>query len=90
MTRLQARAPRGERIVDRVPHGHWKTTTFLGDIVVMDNLSSHKVELKALLRRYAERTVETLWNRIGALLDRFTSDECRNHLRHCGYRVQPE
>lgn len=81
MTRLYARAPAGERVVDRVPHGHWKTSTFLaalragaltapvvfdgavngvifqeyvrnhlaptlrpGDIVVMDNLSSHKVK----------------------------------------------
>lgn len=79
MTRVWGRAPRGERLVDYTPHGHWKTTTFLaalrtegltaplavdgpinseiflayvqqqlvrilkpGDIVVMDNLSSHK------------------------------------------------
>jgi transposase len=80
MTRTWGRAPRGTRLVDYVPHGHWKTTTFLaglrleglsaplvvdgaingdiflayirqhlaptlksGDIVIMDNLSSHKV-----------------------------------------------
>lgn len=80
MTRLLARAPRGSRVIDYVPHGHWKTTTFLaalrvegltaplvvdapingelfrayveqhlaptlkpGDLVVMDNLGSHKV-----------------------------------------------
>ena len=80
MTRLYGRCPRGKRLVCAVPHGHWKTTTFLGalrhdgmtapcvfdgpingetflawveqslvptlrrdDIVVMDNLSSHKV-----------------------------------------------
>jgi len=73
-------APCGERLIGRVPHGHWQTTTFLaglrhdrivaplvvdgaidgamfrawveqalaptlapGDIVVADNLSSHKV-----------------------------------------------
>lgn len=79
-TRLRGRAPRGERLVDKTPHGHWKTTTFVaalrsdgltaptvvdgpidgalflayvrqqlaptlrpGDLVVMDNLSSHKV-----------------------------------------------
>ena len=79
MTRRYGRAPRGERVVDAVPHGHWKTTTFVaalradglvapmvidgamngdlfvayaqqvlvptsrpGDIVLMDNLSSHK------------------------------------------------
>jgi transposase len=80
MTRLYGRGPRGERVIGRVPHGHWQTTTFLaglrhdrivaplvldgpidgatfrawieqflaptldvGDIVVADNLGSHKV-----------------------------------------------
>ena len=42
-------------------------------------------KLKRLLRSAAERTVETLWNRIGQLLDRFQPDECRNYFRHCGY-----
>src|SRR5262249_15586354 len=80
MTRARGRCRRGERLVAKVPHGHWKTTTFVaalraegltaptvvdgaidgrtflayveqqlvrtlraGDIVVMDNLSAHKV-----------------------------------------------
>lgn len=80
MTRPRGRSLRGTRLVCQVPHGHWKTTTFLaalrvsgltaplvidgaingelfrgwveqhlvptlraGDIVVMDNLNSHKV-----------------------------------------------
>ena len=80
MTRLRGRAPRGERLIEKVPHGHWKTTTLIaaldhqgmrcattvdgavngelftafiqqvlvptlrpGEIVVMDNLSAHKV-----------------------------------------------
>jgi transposase len=79
MTRTHGRAPRGERLVAHVPHGHWTTMTFLaalrhdridapcvidgpingtlflawvqqflaptlapGDIVVLDNLGSHK------------------------------------------------
>jgi len=79
MTRLRGRAPVGERLIAKVPHGHWKTTTLIaaldaggircstvvdgavnadvfeafvaqvlvpalrpGDVVVMDNLSSHK------------------------------------------------
>ena len=79
MARRHGRAPRGERLRVGVPHGHWKTTTFVaglrlsgiaapfvldgpinrdafetyvgrvlvpelspGDVVVMDNLSSHK------------------------------------------------
>jgi transposase len=79
MGRLRGRAPKGERLRAGIPHGHWKTTTFVaglritglaapmvidgpinglafqayidqvlvpelrpGDIVVMDNLGSHK------------------------------------------------
>jgi transposase len=89
-----------------------------GDIVVMDNLSSHKapgvvaaieaagaqlrflppyspdlnpIELafskfKKLLRDGAERTTEKLWNLCGSVLNLFTENECRNYLRHCGYR----
>ena len=80
MTRLYGWAPRGRRLVAKVPHGHWQTATFLAalrndrieapclfdgpingerflayigqflaptlkpnDIVVLDNLGSHKV-----------------------------------------------
>lgn len=80
MTRSYGWGPTAERVLERVPHGHWMTTTFLGalrstglvaplvvdgaingdifrayveqqlvkvlrpgDIVVMDNLSSHKI-----------------------------------------------
>lgn len=79
MTRLRGRCPSGERLVAKVPHGHWRTTTLIAalghrgvrcaatvdgavnrdvfeafveqvllptlsadDVVVMDNLSSHK------------------------------------------------
>jgi transposase len=79
MTRTRGRAPVGQRVVDKVPHSHWQTTTLIaaldvsgircstvvdgpinaesfeafvgqvltahlhpGDVVVLDNLSSHK------------------------------------------------
>ena len=42
-------------------------------------------KLKALLRNAAERTVGTLWNRIGALLDAFTPTECFNYFAAAGY-----
>lgn len=29
MTRLRGRALKGQRLIAKVPHGHWKTTTFL-------------------------------------------------------------
>lgn len=89
------------------------------DLVVMDNLSSHKAvgvrqaieqtgarlmylppyspdlnpielafsKLKWLLRSAAERTVDTLWSRLGQLLDAFPPQQCRNYFRHCGYPV---
>jgi len=88
MTRPRGRAPVGQRLVAKVPHGHWKTTTLIaaldrggircstvvdgavnadvfeafveqvlvptlgdGDVVVMDNLSSHKrVATRELIR----------------------------------------
>ena len=90
MTRLFGRAPSGQRVIDKVPHGHWMTTTLIaalgidgvrcstvvdgavngdvftafveqvlvpqlapGDVVVMDNLSSHKVKR---VRELIERT----------------------------------
>ena len=32
MTRRYGRAPRGQRVVDAVPHGHWLTTTFVAGL----------------------------------------------------------
>lgn len=140
MTRLRGWSPRGEKLLAKVPHGHWQTLTFLaalrhdridaplvldgpingesflawveqmlvptlasGDVVIMDNLGSHKglavrqairaagahllflppyspdlnpieqvfAKLKTLLRKAAERSVETTWRRIGMLLQNF-------------------
>ncbi len=89
MTRTHGRCRKGERLRVKVPHGHWKTLTFIGalrvdridaplvldgpvngerfrayveqflvptlkkdDIVVMDNLGSHKGKaIRAAIRR---------------------------------------
>jgi hypothetical protein len=42
-------------------------------------------KLKTLLRNSAEPTVESTWQRIGALLNYFTPQECANHIRNAGY-----
>ncbi len=87
-----------------------------GDIVVMDNLGSHKgarvrkaieavgatplylppyspdfnpiekafSKLKALLRKAAERTIDALRNRIGALLKEFSPTESANFFAAAG------
>ncbi len=88
MAPLRGWAPKGERLIGRAPHGHWRTMTFIaalrhdridapfvldgpvngdifrtyvekvlvptlkpGDVVVMDNLSSHKSQtVRAAIR----------------------------------------
>ena len=154
MSRRYGRAVKGKRCIASVPHGHWKTTTFIaglrhdkitapmvldgpmtgdafqiyierflcptlkpGDIVIADNLRSHKVsgirsaieavgarllylppyspdlnpiekcfsKFKALLRKTAARTVESLWNAIKEILNVFTPEECSNYFQSCGY-----
>jgi transposase len=42
-------------------------------------------KLKHLLRKAAERSKDTVWRRIGTLLDQFTPQECENYLRNSGY-----
>ena len=42
-------------------------------------------KLKRLLRAAGLRTVEGLWGFLGAALDAFAPDECRNYIRHAGY-----
>jgi transposase len=42
-------------------------------------------KLKTLLRKAAERTVEAVWRRIGALLHAFTPQECANYFANAGY-----
>jgi transposase len=42
-------------------------------------------KLKALLRKAAERTVEQLWDKIGAILAEFRPTECANYFAAAGY-----
>jgi transposase len=93
MTRLRGWSPRGCKLVGKVPHGHWRTLTFLaalrcdrlsapcvidgpidglsffayveqiliptlrpGDIVIVDNLGSHKAKrIRAAIRAAGAR-----------------------------------
>jgi transposase len=154
MVRLSGRCPRSERLVGRVPHGHWKTITFVAalrhngitapfvldgsmtgetflayveqflvptlmrkDIVILDNLSAHKApgireaieavgatlrylpqyspdlnpiemffsQLKAFLRKLAERTIPRLCRAIGSFVPRLSAHHAANYFRHAGY-----
>ncbi|MCO5966135.1 IS630-like element ISRm10-1 family transposase [Sinorhizobium meliloti] len=42
-------------------------------------------KLKAMLRDRAERKIDALWDAVGALIPRFTPDECANYFRAAGY-----
>lgn len=42
-------------------------------------------KLKALLRKVAERTRESLWSAVANCLDHFTPAECRNFFANAGY-----
>jgi transposase len=154
MAPIRGWCARGRRLPCKVPHGHWRTLTFIaalrldrvdapcvfdgpingesflayieqvlvptlasGDVVIIDNLGSHKgkavraairsvgarllflppyspdlnpieqlfAKLKNLLRTAEERSVETLWRRIGALLPAFAPHECANYFKNAGY-----
>lgn len=43
-TRLRGRGPRGQRVIERVPHGHWKTLTMLGAITVEGVLAAATID----------------------------------------------
>ena len=45
-------------------------------------------KLKALLRKAAEREIAALCDRIGVLLEAFSTEECANYLRHDGYAAK--
>lgn len=52
------------------------------DLNPIENLFS---KLKHLLRSTAARTVDTLWNAVGQLLDEFPARECLRYILHPGY-----
>ena len=156
LLRRYGRSPRGERLRDHTPCGHWQTHTVVaalrpsgltapavfdgpidtdsfrayveqvlvrtlqpGDVVVLDNLAVHRqpeirtaieavgaqlrylppyspdfnpiemafAKLKAFLRAARPRTYDQVIALVAAALMLFTPDECRNYIRHCGYRL---
>ena len=46
-------------------------------------------KLKALLRKAAARTIDTLWNRVAEAITQFQPTECRNFFTACGYKNDP-
>jgi transposase len=42
-------------------------------------------KLKAHPRKFGERSVPALWDRIGTILQNFAPQECKNYFAHVGY-----
>lgn len=134
MKRLYGRTAKGERLVDTMPGGHWRTTTMIsairtagvatamvtegttdatvfrgfvehflvpvlrrGDIVVMDNLSSHKVSgvREAIEHQGAElwylppyspdfNPIEQAWSKVKSVLRSITPKTARQLYRAVG------
>ena len=60
MTRTHGYAPRGERLVEAVPHGHWHTTTFVGALTVRGFVAPTVVDGAIngdLFRAYVEKVL---------------------------------
>ena len=156
LLRRYGRSPRGVRLRDHTPCGHWETHTIVaalrpdgltapavfdgpidtasfrayveqvlvptlrpGDVVVLDNLAVHKqpevgaaiaaagaqirflppyspdfnpiemafAKLKGFMRAARPRTFDQVTALTAAALALFTPAECRNYVRHCGYRL---
>jgi transposase len=156
LLRRYGRSPRGTRLHDHTPCGHWETHTVIaalrpdgvtapavfdgpidhvsfhayveqvlvpslrpGDVVVLDNLAVHRhpdiraaiegagahvrflppyspdfnpieqvfAKRKAFLRAARPRSFDQVTTLVGAALPLFTPVECRNYVRHCGYRL---
>jgi len=156
LLRRYGRSPRGMRLRDHTPCGHWQTHTVVvalrptgltapavfdgpidspsfrayveqvlvptlqpGDVVVLDNLAVHRqpdvrtaieavgaqlrflppyspdfnpiemafAKLKAFMRAARPRTFDHVNALVAAALTLFTPPECRNYIRHCGYRL---
>ncbi len=51
MTRLYGRCPRGKRLVCAVPHGHWKTATFIGALR-RNAMTGHRIFDGPTLRKH--------------------------------------
>jgi transposase len=75
-------------------------TPSTGDVVIMDNLSAHRVtrvreaieakgaKLKSLGRKAAARTVDALWTAIGHSLSAFSPTECADYFSAAGYESE--
>ena len=65
LTRLYGRAPRGVRVVDHVPQGHWKVLTILGALTRDGMLATMTVEAATDSEVFAAYISQVLVPRLG-------------------------
>lgn len=94
MVRLRGRAPRGQRLNEKVPHGHWKTMTFIGalrsDRIDAPCVLDQPVNRRSFLQYVTQFLVPTLRNGDLVLMDNLNSHKnraVRGAIRATGARL---
>ena len=103
LLRRYGRSPGGVRLRDHTPCSHWQTHTVVAALRLdglgaplrflppyspdFNPIELAFATLKAFLRAVRPRTFDQVCALIAAALGLFTPAECRNFVRHCGYRV---
>jgi hypothetical protein len=84
MCRTHGRCPQGQRLVMSVPHGHWKTTTFVVALRTSGLIAPTVVD-GPMTGGAQKRTIPELEEYLGEVLDCFSPEECQNYFVSCGY-----
>jgi len=94
MVRLRGRAPRGQRLRDKVPYGHWKTMTFIGalrcDRIDAPCVLDQPVNGKSFLQYVRQFVVPTLQTGDVVMMDNLKSHqnrEVRRAIRVAGAKL---
>jgi transposase len=94
MVRLRGRAPRGQRLRQKVPHGHWKTMTFIGalrfDRIDAPCVLDQPVNRRSFLQYVKQFLAPTLGTRDVVLMDNLNchkNREVRRAIRATGSKL---
>jgi transposase len=94
MVRLRGRAPRGQRLREKVPHGHWNTMTFIAalrsDRIDAPCLLDQPVNGKSFLQYVKQFVVPTLQKGNMVMMDNLKSHknrEVRRAIRAAGAKL---
>ena len=101
MARLYGRSPRGQRCRSALPHGHWKTITFIAGLrlngvaapALVDGAMNGETFLTwvegMLVRELKPGDIVIMDNlpahKVASAIDAITPAECVNYFQACGY-----